>query len=79
MCRKVRVKLESSSVPHKDDMILHLAGDEGDECTGTEEWLNAVNRGGLWHVNDGTYYLFEILNSKLEGTFQSNLSEGPRC
>ena len=36
---------------------MELAGDEVIE-EGTEEWLNKVDREGLWHVNDDAYNLF---------------------
>ena len=37
--------------------LMELAGDEVVE-EGTEEWLNKVDRRGLWHVNDDAYNLF---------------------
>ena len=34
-----------------------MSGDE--ECEeGSEDWLNAIVRGGLWHVSDQTYSFF---------------------
>ena len=36
---------------------MELAGDEVVE-EGTEEWLNTVDHGGLWHVNDDACNLF---------------------
>ena len=50
VCRKVRVNLESSSIPNKDDMnlcVMELSGDEMDEDRGTDEWTNLTDRGGL--------------------------------
>lgn len=64
VCRKVQVQLKSSSLPNKDDMILFisdLSGDEWDETQGTEEWINSIDRGGLWHVNDNTYLIFYLM------------------
>ena len=58
MCRKLQVKLESSSLPNKDDLVLllhDLAGDEEREDDGTDDWLDAVDKGGLWHMNDQMY------------------------
>ncbi len=37
---------------------MELAGDEMDEDTGTEDWINKIDRGGLWHVNDDVHSLF---------------------
>ena len=63
ICRNVKEKIEASSLSHKDEMmdcLFHMAGDEEDESAGTEEWLNSIDRGGLWHMNDMTYSLFII-------------------
>ena len=52
------MKLESSSLPNKDDLVLllhDLAGDEEREDDGTDDWLDAVDKGGLWHMNDQMY------------------------
>ena len=38
--------------------LIELAGDEMDEDAGTEDWINRIDRGGLWHVNDDVYGLF---------------------
>ena len=57
---KVKVQLESSKNPHKDDMIVCLIDMSGYEMNegGTEDWINSIDRGGLWHINDQTYSLF---------------------
>lgn len=68
VCRKVQTKLKSSSLPCKDDMILfisELSGDEWDETQGTEEWTNAIDRGGLWHIKDNTYTLFYLMEEEI--------------
>ena len=67
ICRKLRNNLESSLEPFKDEMIdciMHSAGDEAGEDAETELWLNAIDRGGLWHVNDTTYSLFVIIEQQ---------------
>ena len=64
VCRKVRTKLEVSSIPEKEEMVLCImsfAGDEEDETEETELWLNTIDRGGLWHVNDTVYAFFAIV------------------
>ncbi len=68
VCRKVQAKIQSSSLPHKEDMVLFIAdlsGDEWDEAQGTEEWTNAVDRGGLWHVSDTTYTIFYMMEEEI--------------
>ena len=72
VCRKVQQKISSSSFPNKDMIlfIVDLSGDEfghGGMFNGTEAWIDAIDRGGLWHVNNGTYYAI------LSCTFESIL------
>ena len=60
MCRKSLDKLESSSIHHKTDMILTLMelGGKGLESEhASEDWMKALDRGGLWHVTDEVFYL----------------------
>ena len=67
--------IDSSSNPRKDEMVLLLmecAGDEMDSDGGTEMWLNMIDRGGLWHVNDQTYSLFEIMEEEIRRYFSRN-------
>ena len=48
--RKLRERIDSSSNPRKDEMVLLLmecAGDEMDSDGGTEMWVNMIDRGGL--------------------------------
>ncbi len=45
---------------------MQLAGDEDNQDAGTESWINMLDRGGLWHVNDEVYELFvSMLNKSL--------------
>ena len=61
VCRKVQQKISSSSITNKEDMILFIVDLSGDELghdgifNGTEAWIDAIDRGGLWHVNNDTY------------------------
>ena len=41
-------------------LLMECAGDEMDSEGGTEMWLNMIDHGGLWHVNDQTYSLFAV-------------------
>ena len=70
--RNVYNKLEASVVPERTDMqlcVMTLVCDEDDELEGTELWLNAIDRGGLWHVNDSTYPLLTILEEEIINFF----------
>ena len=37
--------------------IITFVADEADE---TELWLNTIDRGGLWHVNDIIYAFLQL-------------------
>ena len=70
--RNVYNKLEVSVVPERTNMqlcVMTLVCDEDDELEGTELWLNAIDRGGLWHVSDATYMLFTILEEDIRKFF----------
>ena len=45
--------------------ISDLSGDEWDEAKATEEWTNAIDRGGLWHVSDATYTIFYLMEEEI--------------
>ena len=69
VCRKVQHQISKSNATDRDDMILFiidLSGDEESEESGTEKWLNAIDRGGLWHVNDDTYAIFCIMEEECQ-------------
>ena len=71
VCRKITAKLESSSASNKDDLIqcVHdMRSDSGQENVG-EDWVNAIDRGGLWHVTDLSYSLFYAVEEVIRGHF----------
>ena len=75
VCRKVHDRLRQSSHPGKEVMILCLSdmnGGETDEEDHTDEWLNKINRGGLWKVTDEVYQLFCIMEKELKQKFSSS-------
>lgn len=60
VCRKLHDHLHMSShtISGRDEMIVSLTDMRGsDKCGDGEEWLNLINRGGLWHVNDDVFDL----------------------
>ena len=64
ICRKVHTKLEMSTFPEREEMmqcIISFVGDEAVKEEETELWVNTIDRGGLWHVNDITYTFFVIV------------------
>lgn len=69
--RKIRMKLETSSLPHKDALILcimEFSGDEEREWE-TEAWVNNIDRGGLWHISDITYDLFYAIEEVVRNVY----------
>lgn len=48
-------------------MIFCIDGMCGYELkdTTTEQWTDAIDRGGLWHVNDNTYYCFYVMEEEI--------------
>ena len=63
-----------SSHPLKVELALSLEElkEEGNDLThSSEEWLQAIDRGGLVHVNDMTYMLFTALEQALRPCLES--------
>jgi len=68
VCRKVHHNINKSSSKDKDDMVelcMQFCGDEEDEDRGSEKWINAIDRGGLWHINDNTFTIFCIIEEEV--------------
>ena len=76
VCRQIRKKIERGKHALKEELILCLMsltkGGEFAEANGTdEEWLNAIDRGGLWHVRENTYSLFCALETQVQTQLKS--------
>ena len=66
--RAIQKKINRSSHPLKGELALCLEElrEESNEFSHeSEEWLQAIDRGGLVHVNDMTYMLFTALEQAL--------------
>ena len=65
--RALRRKIERSAHPLMEELILCLVEMEQNEGTEheSEEWTNAIDRGGLKHVSDMTYMLFVSMELEL--------------
>lgn len=63
ICKKVKER--------KEDILLSLMELNGDEDgeRGTEDWVNSLDRGGLWHVSDTTYSLFYAMEEEVRSHF----------
>ena len=62
ICKKV----QESSYPKREGMVACIKQmirgcSEHDSDNDTDAWLKTINRGGLWHVNQELYILFELI------------------
>lgn len=78
--RTVYEKIESGSHPKIKEMmcfVMEFAGDGISSCE-SEEWVDLVNRGGLWTVNNQAYDIFLIMEDLIRRhfTLASNRIEG---
>ena len=77
VCRKVHDKLKSSKMPPKNDLLLTLyefTGSGGSEMgqgftDPSENWIDAIDRGGLWHVTDQVYVWFCYVEEEIRRHF----------
>ena len=71
--RSLRKKLETSSHPLKEELILclmDLTEDQEDEFTDrSEDWTNTIDRGGLKHVNNNTYRVMHAIEMCVRKVF----------
>ena len=59
VCRTLHDRLKSSNVGGKEVMVIYLSDLNGSDRSG--EWINAINRGGLWQVNEEVFQTFMII------------------
>ena len=79
VCRQLRKKIERSTHSLKQELIVRLMtlvkGVQYPENTGAnEEWIDSVDRVGLWHVRENTFHFF----CALAGEFQLQLKQLPQ-
>ena len=77
ICFKLHKQLEASSNPRKTQMLsllVNLVDNEakGDQST-AEEWVNAIDRGGLCHISEHAYIFFVAMEEEV----QCNLKNTP--
>ena len=58
--KRLKLKIEKSSIKSKDCMLLCISELTGERMDGrlSEVWTNLIDRGGLRHINDDTYDCF---------------------
>ena len=62
VCRTLHDRLKTSSVEGKEVLVLYLSDMNGSDKNGDgEEWINAINRGSLWQVNEEVFQTFLII------------------
>ena len=70
--RALRRKLERSSHCLKEELILcleDLTEDQEELSDFSEDWTNLIDRGGLKHVNDGTYRVMVAVETCVQKVF----------
>ena len=76
VCRKVYEKIRKSSRPNKDELLQSITdlvdANRGQEPspTPTTAWIMEVDRGGLWHVKEGTFMLFQAMEEEVREHFR---------
>ena len=83
VCRKVNTKIANSPFLNKIVLQKCLQGllqDDGESsASASANWIEAVDRGGLWHVREGTYMLFcameEVVREYLHANNVSCMTE----
>jgi hypothetical protein len=81
VCHRVRNKITRNHHPLKSSLLIairDMAEDDSEvpltpeeECASTE-WMKAINRGGLFRVNDLTFTFFQCIEMLIRGTFHEN-------
>ena len=75
--RALRKKLQNSAEPLKDKLIiclLDLLDDGEDEHVESHEWILSIDRGGLCHVNNTCYLLFQAMELEIRRHIQNDLT-----
>ena len=74
ICFKLRKQLEASKNPKKSELLSLIASlvdnEEANENT-AEDWVNAIDRGGLCHVSEHTYMFFVAMEEEVQCNLKS--------
>ena len=75
ICRHLRKKFERENHDLKEEMILCLASlvkdSNSEECGTDEEWLELMDRGGLYHVKETTFQLFCAIKGQVRSLLEA--------
>ena len=59
VCRTLHDRLKKTCMEGNDVLVLYLSDMNGSDKSGDgEDWINAINRGGLWQINDDVFQTF---------------------
>ena len=75
VCRKIHSSIHRSSRPDQAELLrcvkaLLKEDDEEEAVSLSAAWVNEVDRGGLWHVREGTYMLFAAMEEEVREHFR---------
>lgn len=68
--------MKKSRRPNKNELLQSITdlvdANRGKELssTPTTTWINEVDRGGLWHVKEGTFMLFQAMKEEVKEHFR---------
>ena len=67
VCCTLHDHLKTSSVEGKEVLVLYLTDMNGSDKNGDgEEWINALNHGGLWQVNEEVFQTFLTIEELIQ-------------
>ena len=52
------------------DSLIEGSREEYNEVSLSAEWIEMIDRGGLYHVKDGTFYLFNAMEKEVREHFR---------
>ena len=75
VCRKIKEKLHKKTPPNQQminciDSLIEGSREEYNEVSLSAEWIEMIDRGGLCHVKDGTFYLFNAMEEEMREHFR---------
>ena len=77
VCRKIREQIKSSSSLKNKDMLLLLLSRLKEDANDNDHdsWIARIDRGGLWHVSEGMFILFYIMEEEVRHYYTIYLPE----
>lgn len=69
------MKKDTESAAQSVECLSHMAvdGEEADFYAYTREWVQAVDRGGLFHINDPTFFFFRSVEMATQALLPNHL------